>query len=98
MNRELNLQLAYLADIAVTYRLMVILTSQVRSSPGGNGVDRIEPVATRVLKYWSKNIVRVLTSQRSQVRELMVEKGSEGSAVGSRFSTKLADEGLIETV
>ena len=97
MNRELNLQLGYLAEIAGTHKLTVILTSQIRSLPrSGNGISTIEPVATRVLKYWSKNIIRILSTQGSQERELVVEKASEPSAVCSRLQTKLANEGFIE--
>jgi len=96
MNRELNLQLGYLAEIAGVHNLTVILTSQVRSLPqSGNSVSTIEPVATRVLKYWSKNIIRILSSQGSQEREFVVEKTSEANVACNRFQTKLTNEGFI---
>ena len=97
MNRELNLQLGYLTEIAGTYELSVILTSQVRSIPQkGNIPSMVEPVATRVLKYWSKNIVRILSSQGSQERELVVEKASKPNATRRRLQTMLTNEGFVE--
>ncbi|MEM2094813.1 MAG: ATPase domain-containing protein [Candidatus Bathyarchaeia archaeon] len=96
LNRELSLQLAYLADLALTYNLMVILTSQVKSSLAENGVKRFEPVGNRVLRYWSRNIVKILPARHTQVRELLVEKGSEQSVVGRMFCLRLTEEGLVE--
>jgi len=97
MNRELNLQLGYLAEIARTYELTVILTSQVRSLPQkGNIPGMVEPVATRVLKYWSENIMRIVSSQGSQARELVVEKASKPNAARHRLQTRLTKEGFVE--
>ena len=97
MNRELNLQLGYLTEIAKAYHLTVILTSQVRSLPQKGYVSSIvEPVATRVLKYWSKNIVRIVSSQGSQARELVVEKASRPDATRHRLQTWLTKEGFVE--
>ncbi len=97
MNRELNLQLGYLAEIARAYELTVILTSQVRSLPQkGNIPGMVEPVATRVVKYWSENILRIVSSQGSQARELVVEKASRPSATRPRLQTRLTKEGFVE--
>ncbi|MEM2093883.1 MAG: ATPase domain-containing protein [Candidatus Bathyarchaeia archaeon] len=96
LNRELSLQLACLADLALTYNLMVILTSQVKSPLAENRVGGFEPVGTRVLRYWSRNIVKILPPRRTQVREVLVEKGSEHSVVAHKLCIRLAEEGLVE--
>ncbi len=96
MNRELNLQLGYLREIARAHELKVILTSQVRSLPQSSIPSVVEPVATRVLKYWSENILRIISSEGWQSRELMVEKASRPSAIRHRLQTRLANEGFVE--
>jgi len=97
MNRELNLQLGYLAEIAKTYELTVVLASQVRSLPQkGNIPSVVEPMATRVLKYWSENILRIVSRQGSQVREFVVEKASRPSAIRHRLQARLTKEGFVE--
>ena len=74
LNRVLNRQLAYLVKIAKESRVALLLTSQVHSVLGNEGVGRIEPVAERVLKFWSQNILRLEHSENTHLREAFLEK------------------------
>jgi len=73
MNRELNRQLACLAQIAKTYRKAVLITSQVRSVLIEAKVN-LEPVATRVLKFWSDVVIRLKPTGRTSVVSAILEK------------------------
>lgn len=74
LNRILNRQLAYLVKIAKDSHAGLLLTSQVHSVLGKEGVGRIEPVAERVLKFWSQNILRLECSEKTHLREAFLEK------------------------
>jgi len=93
LNRELNRQLAYLSEVAVRRKLVVLLTSQVHARldfPFG----RIEPVARRTLAHWPRTIIRLKnTSERSR-KEIIVER-RKGRETGSlKCSAKLVDRGF----
>ncbi|MFQ6095780.1 MAG: ATPase domain-containing protein, partial [Candidatus Bathyarchaeia archaeon] len=67
LNRELNRQVAGLAEIAKSHELVVLLTSQVRSVFFPEG-SKIVPVATRVLKFWSDIVISLgSTMQRGVI-------------------------------
>ena len=72
-NRELNRQLAYLADLAARYDVTVLLTGQVHSHPEG-GFWTTEPVADRTLQHWAKLILRLRQTKERDVREAKLEK------------------------
>ncbi|MFQ6076501.1 MAG: AAA family ATPase [Candidatus Bathyarchaeia archaeon] len=75
LNRELNRQLAYLTQTAKTRGVAVLITSQVHTIPAGEGSSgRVEPVATRVLRYWAENILRLGVAPRPRLREARVER------------------------
>jgi len=74
LNRTLNRQLAYLVKIAKECHIALLLTSQVHSVLSREDVERIEPVAERVLKFWSQNILRLELSQNPRLREAFLEK------------------------
>ena len=95
LNRELNLQLAYLAETAKVFGPAVLITSQVRAIPQGSGEPRIEPVAARVLKYWSKLILKVSFLPANGFRELYVEKAESPRLEGSKVTLRLGREGLV---
>ncbi len=73
VNRELNRQLAIVAQTAKIKKIPVIITSQVRSviSEQNSGV---RPVATRVLKFWADIIVALQPTQFPQTVKVLVEK------------------------
>ena len=72
-NRELNRQIAALAHIAKVNQIPILLTSQVRSIL--SDVDAlVEPVAARVLKYWSTSIVGLYRTGRHGVTRAVIER------------------------
>ncbi len=73
LNRELNRQVASLAQIAKTYGIAIILTSQVRSVFVQEGVS-IEPVATRVLNFWSDIVLNLKHTSQKGVVNAVIEK------------------------
>lgn len=73
LNRELNRQMALLAQIAKTQKIAVVATSQVRSVFNETYVS-IEPVATRVLKFWADTIIALKPTENSQIIKAVIEK------------------------
>jgi len=73
LNRQLNTQLAYLAQIAKTQKVAVLITSQVRSAFVEEQIN-IEPVATRVLKFWSDIVLRFKRTGQIRVVKVVLEK------------------------
>ena len=73
VNRELNRQLAILAQTAKIRKIPVVITSQVRSvldeMNGG-----VAPVATRVLKFWADTIIAVKPTDYPQTIKAVLEK------------------------
>lgn len=74
-NRILNRQLAYLNQIAQKSKAAILLTSQVHELLHTETV-RIEPVAMRVLKYWSHNILKITLGTATNTRHVLLEKSS----------------------
>ncbi len=95
-NRSLNRQLAYLLQTAKTCNAAVLITSQVHNTLQGNSAPVIEPVATRVLKFWSHNILQI--TQRPQVgaRSVVVEKHVDGTRVGASCVICLTAAGIVD--
>jgi DNA repair protein RadB len=73
LNRELNRLLAVLAQAARTQRIVVLLTGQVHSVLNEVHVS-IEPVATRVLKFWADTVLDMKLTGNPQTIEVTVEK------------------------
>lgn len=92
LNRELNRQLAQLAEVAKRYSLSVLLTSQVHSIPEG-GPCRVEPLASRILRYWSGVIMKVEKTSALNVRRLVLEKGQGGKS-GKLCYFKVTGQGI----
>lgn len=74
-NRELNRQMAWLAQIARTHKIAVLVISQVRSVFEDAQVT-VEPVATRVLKFWADIVIALKPTENPKVVEAVVEKKS----------------------
>ena len=75
LNRELNRQLAILAQTAKTQKTPVVITSQVRSVFNESFVS-VAPVATRVLKFWADTIIAMkLTENAQTIKAVLEEKG-----------------------
>jgi DNA repair protein RadB len=73
LNRELNRQLASLAQIAKLRKIAVLVTSQVRTAFKDEHAS-VEPVASRVLKFWADTIIDLKLTENPQVIKAILEK------------------------
>jgi len=73
VNKELNRQLGHLKEMALTRGIVLLLTGQVRSVLD-TPTPQVEPVAQRLLRFWSDTILRMETTPRQGVRRVIVEK------------------------
>lgn len=94
LNRSLNRQLAYLNQAAKVHNVAVLLTSQVHSIIQGKNT-KVEPVATRVLKFWSQNILDVKSDTKPSVRRVILEKHLESSRIGACCAVLLGKAGIV---
>jgi DNA repair and recombination protein RadB len=76
LNRELNRQLAVLAQIARTQKITVLITGQVHSVLDDVPVS-IEPVATRVLKFWADAVIALKPTENPQMIKMTLEKNPQ---------------------
>lgn len=95
-NRSLNRQLAYLTQTAKAHDTAILITSQVHNTIQGDAAPLIEPVATRVLKFWSQNILQITADSRPSVRKVVLEKHADLSRVGSSCSILLDERGIVD--
>jgi DNA repair protein RadB len=70
LNRELNRQMAYLSKTAKIFNLVCLSVSQVRSLEEGG----LEPVASRVLKFWSPVVIKMELTGKPNLRRMSIEK------------------------
>jgi DNA repair and recombination protein RadB len=73
VNRELNRQMAVLAQTAKTHHLPIIVTSQVKAVFNEPNVS-VAPVATRVLQFWADNIIALKPTENPQIIKAVLEK------------------------
>lgn len=73
LNRELGRQLACLAQIAKTRRVAMLITSQVRNV-FLEGYVAVEPVATRVLRFWSDTVLNLKPADHRNTLKAVLEK------------------------
>ena len=78
VNRELNRQLAILAQTAKTQKLPVVVTSQVRSV-FDEPYASVAPVATRVLKFWADTIIAMKPTENPQTIKAVLEEKDENT-------------------
>ena len=76
LNRELNRQVAILAQIARAHKIAALIISQVRSI-FVEGQVGVEPVATRVLKFWSDVVLNLKHTGQTRVMKALLEKHPE---------------------
>ena len=96
LNRELNLQLAYLLQTARIFGFPVLITSQVRSSPRSDTLrSELEPVATRVLEYWAQRVLR-MNLLRDGLREVCLEMAGGLHLEGKKTVVRLGDNGFTD--
>ncbi len=75
-NRELNRQLAILAQTVKTKKIPLVLTSQVRSVFNEQS-ESVRPVATRVLKFWADTILFLKPTEFPQTIKATIEKAPQ---------------------
>jgi RecA/RadA recombinase len=73
VNRELNRQMALLAQYAKTQRIPIVVTSQVKSLINESFVS-VAPVATRVLQFWADNIIALKPTEQAPNIQAVLEK------------------------
>jgi DNA repair protein RadB len=73
INRELNRQMAILAQTTKTQGIPIVMTSQVSSVFNESSVS-IAPVATRVVKFWSDTIIALKPTENSNSIIATLEK------------------------
>jgi RecA/RadA recombinase len=91
INRELNRQIAILAQIAKTRKIPIIITSQVRSVFTEETVS-IAPVANRVLKFWADTIIDLKPTENSKTLEAVLEKSPKNQE--STCYVQIAENGI----
>jgi len=76
VNRELNRQLAILAQTVKVRKIPLVITSQVRSVFTDESVS-VRPVATRVLKFWADTIIALKPTETPQTVKAVIEKARD---------------------
>lgn len=66
VNRELNRQIALLAQIAKIQHIPIIVTSQVRAI-FDEAYTSVAPVATRVMQFWSDTTIALKPTENPQI-------------------------------
>jgi len=94
-NRELNRQLAILAQTAKIRKIPVIITSQVRSVFDEQNAS-VRPVATRVLKFWADTIIALEPTQYPQIVKAVIEK-TRGNPHEVNCYVQIAEAGIIDS-
>lgn len=92
LNRELNRQLAWLAQTAKTKKIAVITVSQVRSLLDESFIN-VAPVAERVLKFWADTIISMKPAGNSRVIKVQVERKSRKETLEYCY-LKIDEKGL----
>jgi DNA repair protein RadB len=94
LNRELNRQLAVLAQIAKTQKIAVLITSQVHSVLNEIPVT-IEPVATRVLKFWADTVIAIKPTENVKIINMTLEKNPQ-KLPSKTCSLRIEETGIRE--
>jgi DNA repair protein RadB len=95
INRELNRQLAILAQTVKIQKIPVLITSQVRCILGEQTTS-VRPVATRVLKFWSDTIIALKPTHNRQTIKATLEKAKE---IGQEITcyVQIVESGIQDT-
>ncbi|MEM2906011.1 MAG: ATPase domain-containing protein [Candidatus Bathyarchaeia archaeon] len=95
-NRQLNRMMAYLKQLAVARGVAVMAISQVRAAltPDASCGGGLEPVAQRVLNYWTSLSLRLSNTSRAGVKEWTIERAARPGIAGLHSLFEVADNGL----
>ncbi len=94
LNRELNRQLASLAQDAKAKRIVLLIVSQVRAAFKKDYAG-VEPVATRTLTFWSDTIISMKPTESSKIVQATLEK-TRSKVQTKSCRLKLEESGLHE--
>ena len=95
LNRELNRQLAYLAELATRHSLTALITGQVRSTVDGVGW-KIEPVARRTLFHWPKVVLKLKLTAKRSIKEARLERSLSDDPVERHCLLEMVEKGLVD--
>ncbi len=73
LNRELNRQMAVLAQAARIQHIPIVVTSQVKSVFDETHVS-VAPVAPRVLQFWADTVIALKPTENSTIIQAVLEK------------------------
>jgi len=93
LNRELNRQLALLAQTAKISKITVLITSQVHSVLDHVPVS-VEPVATRVLKFWADAIIALRPTENPHIVKVTLEKNPRKLQTTNTHLLKIEESGM----
>ncbi len=95
LNRELNRQLAYLAELAARHHLTAVITGQVRSTVDGLGW-KIEPVARRTLFHWPKVVLKLKLTAKRSIKEARLERPLSDDPAERHCLLEMVEKGLVD--
>jgi DNA repair protein RadB len=91
-NRQLNRQLAYLAELAPKRELAILVTGRVHVKPVPG--SRIELISKRLLTHWASVIIRLSKTGENGLNLATLEKYSKSGAVSRTCVYRITSEGL----
>jgi len=91
-NKELNRQLGFLSETAKTRDAAVLVVGQVHGILDSDS-SQVEPVAQRLLRYWSDTVLKLESTSMVSIRQATLEKPADPPRA-CRF--KLSETGLEE--
>jgi RecA/RadA recombinase len=94
VNRELNRQLAILAQTCKIKKVPILITSQVRSVFNDPAVS-IAPVANRVIRFWADNILALKPTENPPLIKAVLEK-TNGKAKEATCYIQIGEKGIID--
>ncbi|MCL2134803.1 MAG: AAA family ATPase [Candidatus Bathyarchaeota archaeon] len=95
VNRELNRQMAILAQTAKIHKIPIIINSQVRSM-FSDQFDSVKPVASRVLTFWADNIISLKPTDTKLVK-MTIEKNHAKTSQATCY-VQIGEKGMSITV
>ncbi len=93
-NVDLGRQLFLLLQMARRFDLAVVITNQIYSLRGDDGVERVSPVGGTLLRYWSKTIVELEMGDRPGERVAILRR-HRNRPEGLRTSFRIVPEGIV---
>jgi RecA/RadA recombinase len=96
LNRELNRQIAELAQTAKTQKIAVLILSQVHGV-FDEASSSVEPVATRVLKFWTDTIIALKPTENPQIIKAILEKSRKKLQPQTYYLT-IEENGIHESL